>query len=186
MMEDNKRVCPVENSGFLDNWFRKVLQNPAKLLQSYIKEGMTVIDLGCGPGFLTIPLAKYAGEKGKVIAVDLQDGMLKKVENKIKGTALEQRVILHKCQSDRTGIETKADLVIAFYMLHEHPDQKALFKEMFSLLNEQGKMLVVEPVYHVSKKDFENTLNSAIEAGFVISEQSKSFMDRKALLLKPA
>ena len=49
-MTNNHRVCPVEKAGNLDSGFRRWIQNPAKILKPYIKPGMTVIDLGCGPG----------------------------------------------------------------------------------------------------------------------------------------
>ncbi|MCD4808269.1 MAG: hypothetical protein K8R06_04975 [Methanosarcinales archaeon] len=51
MNEKNKHLCPVENAKGLDNIFRKLVQNPKKILKDYAKEGMTVLDVGCGPGF---------------------------------------------------------------------------------------------------------------------------------------
>ena len=55
---------------------------------------MTVVDMGCGPGFFTVEMAKLLNGGGTVIAADLQEGMLEKVRQKIAGTALEQRVRL--------------------------------------------------------------------------------------------
>ncbi len=55
------KVCSVELAGGLDNKFRRFLQNPQKILKPYLKEGMTVLDLGCGPGFFTIEIAKMIG-----------------------------------------------------------------------------------------------------------------------------
>lgn len=51
MNEVKNRVCPVELAGSLDNKIRKWFQNPQKILAPYIKEGMKVLDIGCGPGF---------------------------------------------------------------------------------------------------------------------------------------
>jgi len=51
-------VCPAEFAGSLDNSFRRWLHNPQKILKPYIKEGMTVLDLGCGPGVFTVLLSK--------------------------------------------------------------------------------------------------------------------------------
>jgi hypothetical protein len=48
MSDRNKHVCPVELAGSLDNKIRRWLQNPQKILASYLKEGMTVLDIGCG------------------------------------------------------------------------------------------------------------------------------------------
>jgi ubiquinone/menaquinone biosynthesis C-methylase UbiE len=35
-----------------------LIQNPEKILKSFISEGMSVLDLGCGPGFFTVEIAK--------------------------------------------------------------------------------------------------------------------------------
>ena len=105
--DKNPYVCPSEFSGSLDNSIRRWIQNPQKILKPYIKKGMTVLDLGCGPGFFTVDIAKMLSDSGKVVAADLQEGMLEKVARKIKGTSYEQRVELHKCQINRIGINEK-------------------------------------------------------------------------------
>ncbi len=46
---ERNRVCPVELAGSLDNRFRRWLQNPRKILAPYVREGMKVLDIGCGP-----------------------------------------------------------------------------------------------------------------------------------------
>lgn len=60
-LERENRVCPVEHAGSLDNKIRKWLQNPRKILQPFVSEGMTVLDLGCGPGFFSIDMAHMVG-----------------------------------------------------------------------------------------------------------------------------
>ena len=61
---------------------RRLLQNPRKILSPFIKEGMTVLDLGCGPGFFSLDMAHMVGSAGRAIAVDLQQGMLIKLREK--------------------------------------------------------------------------------------------------------
>jgi len=56
--EDNNRVCPVERAGALESPMRRIFQSPRRMLKKYIKEGMTVLDFGCGPGYFTIEIAK--------------------------------------------------------------------------------------------------------------------------------
>ncbi|MCW9096800.1 MAG: methyltransferase domain-containing protein, partial [Ignavibacteriaceae bacterium] len=92
MCDNKNRICPVEKADSLDTRFRRWFQSPKKILKPYIKEGMTVLDLGCGPGFFSIELAKMVGSSGKVITADLQKGMLEKLKEKIKGTQLENRI----------------------------------------------------------------------------------------------
>jgi ubiquinone/menaquinone biosynthesis C-methylase UbiE len=113
------RVCPVEKADSLDTRFRRWLQNPKRILKPYVKEGMTVLDFGCGPGFFSVGLAQMVGKAGRVIAADLQEGMLQKLSDKIKETELEDRIRLHKCEEDKIGISENVDFVLAFYIVHE-------------------------------------------------------------------
>jgi len=174
--------CPVENAGGLDNSIRRFLQNPQKILKPYIKKGMTVLDLGCGPGFFSVEIAKMVFETGKVIAADLQRGMLEKVFKKIDGTELELRIELHKCQEDRIGVTEKVDFVFAFYMIHEVPNQRTLFKELKSILKHNGQIFIIEPKIHVSKKSFEEMIDEVKIMGFEIKARPKVFFSRTVLL----
>ena len=179
MDEKNEHVCPVERAGGLDSGIRKLLQSPKKILGNYAREGMTVLDLGCGPGFFSVEMAKMVGASGKVIAVDLQEGMLQKLKNKIQGTEIEKRIKLHKCDEDKIGITEKVDLVLAFYMFHEVPDQKKFLEEIKSMLKPTGEVFIVEPkFFHVSRQAFEETMKMAKEIGFKPIERPKVFLSR--------
>jgi len=57
MPAGKERLCPVKHAGTLDNKIRKMLQDPKKILGPYIKKGISVLDLGCGPGFFTVAMA---------------------------------------------------------------------------------------------------------------------------------
>jgi len=184
-MENN--VCPVERAGHLDGRLRKLLQNPKKILRGYIEEGMTILDIGCGSGFFSTEMAKMVGDSGFVISVDLQEGMLRLLKNKIQGTEIEKRIRLHKCEENKIGISEKVDFALAFYMVHEVPDQKNFFKEVMSALKPNGKFLVVEPKYfHVSKQDFEKTVMDAMDIGFQPVEKTRVFLGRTIILSRPS
>jgi ubiquinone/menaquinone biosynthesis C-methylase UbiE len=165
-LTDKKHICPVWLAGFLDNWFRKWLQNPRMILGPYIKSGMTVLDFGCGPGFFTVEIAKMVGTSGKVIAVDVQEEMLKKLKDKIIGTDFNNRILLHKSFENRIGIVDHADVVVAFYVFHELTNKIDILYEIKSLLKKDGIFIMIEPKYvHVSKKDFNDTVSKANNIG---------------------
>jgi ubiquinone/menaquinone biosynthesis C-methylase UbiE len=182
IFDNHKHICPAEKAGILDNPIRRWLQNPEKILGPYIREGMTVLDLGCGPGFFSITMAAMVGESGRVIASDLQDGMLQKLRDKIQGTAFEGRIKLHKCTEDEIGISEQVDFVLAFYMVHEVSNQTGLLEEIKSILRPKGQFLIVEPKIHVSKRAFDETIMKAMKIGFEPIEQPKIFFSRSMIL----
>ena len=185
MSSEKNHVCPVELAGSLDNKIRKWFQNPQKILTPYIKEGMKVLDIGCGPGFFSIELAKMIGKNGKVFSVDLQEGMLQKIRNKIHGTELEERIKLIKCEEDKINVPEKVDFILAFYMVHEVPNKGKLFEVLKNALAEKGQFLIVEPkLFHVTKKEFSETMNIAEKAGFRVTQGPKLPYSFSAILTK--
>ena len=184
MSDRNNRICPVERAGSLDNKIRRWLQNPQKILSQYVEEGMTVLDVGCGPGFFSLDMAQMVGNSGRVIASDLQEGMLQKVRDKIKGTELEGRIKLHNCEEDKIGISENVDFVLIFYMFHEVPNQEEFLNEIGSILKPNGQVLIVEPPFHVSKSAFEEIIRKARNAGFTLVERPKVFLSKTAVLKK--
>lgn len=184
MVDRNTRVCPVQRAGSLDNIIRRWLQNPRKILRPYIEEGMTVLDLGCGPGFFSIDMAKMVGKSGRVIASDLQEGMLQKVKAKIKGTELEERITLQKCEENKIGISEHVDFVLLFYMVHEVPNKEEFFNEIGTILRPNGQVLIVEPPFHVSKSAFEEIVRKARDVGFSDVEGPDVLFSRTVILKK--
>jgi ubiquinone/menaquinone biosynthesis C-methylase UbiE len=178
------RVCPVERAGSLDSRIRRWLQDPQKILKPYIKEGMTVLDLGCGPGYFSIEMAQMVGESGRVIAADLQEGMLQKLRNKIQGTELEERITLHKCKANKIGLSEDVDFVLAFYVVHEIPNQEELLNEIKSILKSNGRVFIGEPPFHVSKAAFEETIRKALDLGFTLVERPKVLLSKTMVLRK--
>ena len=184
-MEDSRnRVCPVEAAGGLDNAIRRWLQQPRKILSPYVREGTTALDFGCGPGFFTLALAQLVGPSGRVIACDLQQGMLEKLGSKLEGTEFESRIRLHQCGPDALGLTEKVDFILAFYVMHEVPDQARLLAEFAAAAAPGAQVLVVEPPFHVSTRAFRETLRQAQASGFGLQPGPRVFLSRTAVLRK--
>ncbi|MGA2917273.1 class I SAM-dependent methyltransferase [Methanoregula sp.] len=169
---------------FFDNPVRKLFQNPEKIVGPCIRPGMTVMDIGCGPGFFTLAMARMVEPEGKVIAIDMQQEMLDLVKKKSDRLGLSECIRFHQCKPDSLGIEEKAGFILSFYMVHEVPDRDALFREVSGLLESGGKYLIVEPFFHVSAEAFEDTLRYAEKAGLVTEKRPKVRLSRAAVLRK--
>jgi ubiquinone/menaquinone biosynthesis C-methylase UbiE len=184
MKSIKNRICPVEKAGHLDSGIRRWIQNPRKILRPFISEGMTVLDIGCGPGFFSMEMARMVGNTGRVIAADLQEEMLQKLWSKIQGTELEQRITLHKTEVDRIGITETIDFALCFYLIHELPEQESFFRELKTLLRPEGLVFIAEPPFHVSQKAFEETVRKAVDVGFTETGGWKVFLSKTMILKK--
>jgi ubiquinone/menaquinone biosynthesis C-methylase UbiE len=161
---------------------RKLFQNPEQILRPYVAEGITVLDIGPGMGYFSIPLARMVGPGGRVIAVDIQPKMLGALQKRAKRAAVDQRIIIHLCEADSLGLDVKADFALAFWMLHEVANPFSFFKEMKSVLKASGKLLVSEPTVHVTAKMSTENIEIAISNGFKVVAEPKIFLSRSALL----
>jgi ubiquinone/menaquinone biosynthesis C-methylase UbiE len=160
-------VCPVRFANHLTGSLRKWLQDPVRILSPFVKEGMTVLDVGCGPGYFSTALAALVGNGGTVIAADLQDGMLEKLRERIRGTELEARIRPIKCDSGNINVTEKVDFALAFWMVHEVPDKEAFFRQLRVVATAGTQILMVEPkLFHVSRREFQATTGLAEHAGF--------------------
>lgn len=184
-MKKNKHdICPVEKAGGLDNRLRRIFQNPAKILSPHIKNGMTLLDVGCGPGFFTIDMANLTGETGHVYAADIQEVMLDILRNKIVNIEIRNRITPINYAELRHVKGVQADFALAFYMVHEVKNKPEFFGDILGLLKDNGRLLIVEPPFHVSTQDFKNTVSIAEEAGFEMESQPKITLSKSALLRK--
>ena len=181
-MAESSRICPWWLAPTLDNPIRRFVHNPEKFLRRYIREGDTVLDLGCGSGTFTIAIAKMVGEGGRVIAVDLQEKMLEILRKKAAKEGLSSRITTHRSEADRIGISDRVDFALAFYMVHEVADQGRFFREVATLLKEDASLLISEPKFHVSKSAFRRMKEAAEGAGLAPTDEPKIRFSRSVLL----
>lgn len=179
-----RHTCPWWLAYTWDNKIRNTFQNTEVILKPYLKEGITALDVGCGMGYFSIHMAKYIGNKGKVISVDIQEKMLEILMKRSKQIGLDNIISPYLSQGDLSGINEKFDFALSFWMLHEVDSQEKLVKQIFGLLNPGGKYLIAEPKIHTSKKYFESMIEMCKSVGFSLDDNSKISFSRAVLFSK--
>jgi ubiquinone/menaquinone biosynthesis C-methylase UbiE len=158
-------VCPWWFIRSFDNPVRLLFQKPETILKELVQSGDHCLDLGCGYGYFTIPMARLVGPTGVITAVDIQPEMLAGVRRRAEKSGLSQRINLRLSDSPGLVLEEVFDAALAFWMIHEVPDQKSMLLQIRNHLRSGGRFLLVEPKAHVNLKAFNQTVAIAEESG---------------------
>ena len=163
-------------------WFRKKIFSPQKILSKYLNPGMTVLDLGYWPEYFSIEIANIVGENGKVFVLDSREEILQRIKEKLRTSNVKQIIKLIKCDEGEICMSGKLDFIFEFRGLHEVLDQEDYLRKIKYRLKQNGKLLIIEPTYGVSRKSFKNTVKYAESVGLKIVEIPKIFMSRAVLM----
>ena len=145
-----------------------------------IKDGMIVVDYGCGPGRYTLPIAEMVGIKGKVYAVDIHEMALKKVQEKIRKSGIKNiETSLAKGNNDgeyNSGLPNNiADIVCAidmFFIIKRPPE---FLSEIRRILKPDGILIIDDG--HQSRKETKQKIDRS--GIFTIIEETKDHLKYK-------
>jgi len=161
-------VCPAWLGHLLVCPLRRLIHDPDAILRPYLAPGMTVLEIGPGMGFFTVPMARMVGPNGRIVCVDVEPRMLKGLERRAKKAGVAERVVTRVCSERSLGVDDlagTADFALAFAVVHEVPDAQRLFVEVQRALKPGASCLIAEPRGHVSAGHFEQTLLAAAGSG---------------------
>ena len=121
-----------------------------------------VADIGCGPGYLTIPLGKHLFD-GKVLAVDVQQEMLDAVKEEIERIHLTNIEVVRSQEHKLPLEDDSVDGAIAAFVVHEADDPKGLLREILRCTRVGGWLALLE--WHKLEMDEGPPLEERVDEG---------------------
>jgi len=172
--------APAFLGKLLDSRFRKKIQPPRDvILRSGIKQGMRVVDLGCGSGTFTLEMARHVGDKGEVFAMDIQPKMLQQLKIKLskeENASLRKRVKVINGSAYGIPLEDESvDVCCMVSVLQEIPDREKALREVKRILKPRGILAVTEFVIDPDYALSTTTIKLGTEVGFAVDEVLGNF-----------
>ena len=135
----------VEGAPWLTRPERVEEEDPDRMLSSLgIKKGWVVADIGAGVGYHSWRLASLVGPSGKVIAEDIQEGMIALLQKNIADRKLKNVDIVLGTQTDPKLPNNSFDLVLMVDVYHEFSDPAAMMRHIRDALKPDGRIVLVE------------------------------------------
>jgi len=132
-----------------------LFRDPYKALNAAgLKPGQKVLEVGCGPGFFTVPAARIVGEKGSVHALDINPLAVERVQQKIeqKGVTNVKTILADAAQTGLPG--QSFDLIFLFGFAHSVGNLENILVELHRLLkpagilSTEGRLWISSELFH--------------------------------------
>lgn len=107
-----------------------------------LQSGQKVLEVGCGPGFFTLPAAEIVGPNGSICAIDVSPAAVQHVRNKIAraGAANIEVRLADAAQTHLAG--SSFDLAFVFGFHHAGGNLNRIYAELHRLLKPDGALAV--------------------------------------------
>ena len=186
-------VMGVSGASWLERPERDAEENPQAAINALgLKAGMVVCDLGAGSGYYSIRMAEKVGPQGKVYAVDIQPGMIKLLEKRIKDEKIKNVFPLLSTATDPKLPDNEIDLMILVDVYHEFDQPQSMLKKIRKSLKEDGRLVLLEfrkedpkvPIREEHKMSIKQVKTEMEAEGFEIAEVKEHLPWQHMIFLK--
>jgi ubiquinone/menaquinone biosynthesis C-methylase UbiE len=156
-----------------DKMYGLFMNGEKMLLSAGLKEGDAVLEVGCGPGFFTLPATKIVGEKGFIYAIDINPFAIKKVDKKIQKTGVRNIKAMVVDVTQTTLEDESVDHTFFFGVIHSLMNiLDDTLKEMHRILKFEGTLVIQK-----SRKSTADIINLVTTKGmFKLLEEKKRIL----------
>lgn len=158
----------------IDNPFTKVHHANEIIRLLDIQFGMKILDAGCGPGRLVLPLAQIVGDQGEITALDIQDEMLNRAREKALVSNLNNIRFLNAGLGENKLESSYYDRALLITVLGEIPNQAAALQEIYNALKPGGILSITEIIFDPHFQSRSKVIQLMLSTGF----REKSFFGK--------
>lgn len=139
-------VLALQDRRSESNWpARDRWQRPQEVMDELgVIAGSTVADIGAGRGYFTFRLAERVGATGKVYAVDIDEGDLRRLGHRAKEQGLLQIVTVASAPDDPRLAAASVDVILVVNAYHEMRDYDAMLQGMWRALRPGGRLAIID------------------------------------------
>ena len=128
----------------MESRLRQWLMNPMKTLRGAgIQPGQTILEVGCGTGFFTIPAAQLIGNQGCLVAMDVLSKYIERVSKKVQAADLKNVCVVKRDALD-TGLDAASIDTVLLFGVIPFPSLplNRLLPEMHRVIKPEGGLAV--------------------------------------------
>lgn len=120
-------------------------QKPEKVVEALaLKVGDVVADLGAGSGYFSVLFSRRVGDKGRVYATDVEQGMVDYIKKRMEKEGLKN-ITPGLCEPDNPGlVEKSVDLLFICDTWHHIPEHPAYLQKIARALKSGGRLAIVD------------------------------------------
>ncbi|MDZ7260767.1 MAG: class I SAM-dependent methyltransferase [candidate division KSB1 bacterium] len=178
--------CPSWLSWLLENPYMQTVAGSSVILKRIdLAPGMRVLDVGCGPGRIAIPVAKAVGTSGQVVALDIQPAMLRKLEKRIAANGITNIQTVLGAIGQGVLEQNAFDRALLVTVLGEITDQEAALREIYRALKAGGILSVTEVIPDPDYQSRRTVKRLCQAAGFQLDSVHGSWLAFTMNFVKP-
>jgi SAM-dependent methyltransferase len=184
-------VMSVAHADWLTRPDRDAEEQPDRVVRELgIAVGSTVADLGAGVGYFTWRMARAVGDTGKVIAVDIQPGMLERLKHNLAERDIHNVEMVLDTEDDPRLPTDQVDLVLLVDVYHELQQPELTMEHVRRSLKPGGRVVFIEyrkedpsiPIQPLHKMTVREVRDELEPMGFEFVEL-KSFLPTQHIII---
>jgi demethylmenaquinone methyltransferase/2-methoxy-6-polyprenyl-1,4-benzoquinol methylase len=150
-----------------DNRLLPLIKNPYRILENAgLVKGQQVLEVGCGPGYFTLPAAEIVGRQGHVYAVDVNPYAIERVRKKVANAGIKN-VTPMLGNASETGLPDQSlELAFLFGLPRVEGGRPPLLKELARIIKPGGTVLLQK-----SRAEEQTLVLEMTTHGFTLAER---------------